>query len=69
MYVCIFVVLSCVGRGTAMGRFYFNGAQRNCLKGLTVPEVNSESEQLKRPDPRNTRHFLLMKFRQVVKYT
>jgi hypothetical protein len=48
MSVCLLsfcVVLSYVGRGLSMDRSPIQGVLPNCLKDLTVSEVNSESEQ------------------------
>jgi len=36
---------SCLGTGTATGRFPIQGILPKCLKGFIVSEVNSESEQ------------------------
>jgi hypothetical protein len=39
------VVLSCVGRGLAMGRSVCPEVLPKCLNGFTVSEVNSETDQ------------------------
>jgi len=55
IYVCLvfYVVLSCAGRGEAMcpspvlGVLFFP----KYLQGFTVPEINSEPEQARQPNP------------------
>jgi hypothetical protein len=44
-------VLSSVGRDFAMGRSAVQEVLSKCLKGFIVSEVNSESEQTRRPNP------------------
>jgi hypothetical protein len=44
------VVLSCVGRGLAVGRSPLQGTLPICLIGFIVSEVNSESEQPRGPN-------------------
>jgi hypothetical protein len=41
-------MLSCVGRGFAMGRSPVQGVLPKCLIGFIVSEVNSESEKARR---------------------
>jgi hypothetical protein len=45
------VVLSCVGKDVATGRFPIQGALTKCLKRFMVSEVNCESDQARDSNP------------------
>jgi hypothetical protein len=45
------VVLSCVNRGLAVGRSPIQGVLPKYQKGFNVPEVHSESEQVRELNP------------------
>jgi hypothetical protein len=52
MYIHVFcVVLSCVGKFSQMDQSPYQGVLPKCLKGFTVSEVNSKSEQARGPNP------------------
>jgi hypothetical protein len=53
MYVCICVVLSCVGTGLGMSRSPVQGVLPKCLKGFIVSAVKSELEEVRGPNPWN----------------
>jgi hypothetical protein len=55
MYVRVFLCCAvvCIGRGLAVGRCPIQGVLRKCLTGLRVSDANSESEQVRGPNPRN----------------
>jgi hypothetical protein len=47
MSIFFSVLLSCIGRGLAMGRFAVQGMLLTCLNGFIISEIYYESEQAK----------------------